>query len=87
MMEAPPDLSGGAFSIGVRIAQGVCMNTLERRQIVRSRVIDVSVAKAAVHESRRQRAEAAKKLRKSMAASRYDAMERETISYSRQATG
>lgn len=63
------------------------MNTLERRQIVRSRVIDVSVAKAAVHESRRQRAEATKKLRKSMAASRFDTMERETISYSRQATG
>ena len=63
------------------------MNTLDRRQIVRSRVIDVSVAKAAVHESRRQRAEATKKLRKSMAASRFDAMERDTISYPRQAIG
>ena len=47
------------------------MNTLERRQIVRGQVIDVSVAKAAVNKSRRERAEAAKKLRKAMAASRF----------------
>ena len=63
------------------------MNTLDRRQIVRARVIDVSIAKAAVHESRRQRAEAAKKLRKAMAASRFESIEADTISYPRQANG
>ena len=61
------------------------MNTLDRRQIVRGHVIDVVVAKAAVHESRRQRAEATKKLRKAMAASRFKAIEADTISYPRQA--
>ena len=47
------------------------MNTLERRQIVRGQVIDLVVAKTAVTKSRRERADAAKKLRKALAASRY----------------
>jgi hypothetical protein len=56
------------------------MNTLERRQIVRGQVIDVVVAKAAINKSRRERSEAAKKLRKAMAASR-SSLKQETISY------
>ena len=44
------------------------MNTFERRRLIKGRVIDVTVAKAGVHESRRERAEAAKKLRKALAA-------------------
>ena len=56
------------------------MNTLERRQLVKSRVIDVQVAKAAVNESRRQRAEAAKALRKDLAAARYATAQRDTVS-------
>jgi hypothetical protein len=63
------------------------MNTLERRQIVKSRVIDVVVAKAAVNESRRQRREAAKKLRKALAASQFASVKTDTISYPRQALG
>jgi hypothetical protein len=64
------------------------MNTLERRQIVKGHVIDVVVAKAAIHKSRRERAEAAKKLRKAMAASRFVASAKaDTISYPRQAAG
>lgn len=63
------------------------MNTIERRRIVRGRVIDVSVAKAAVHASRRQRAEAARALSKAMAASRFEAAEADTISYPRQVNG
>ena len=35
------------------------MNTLERRQIVRGQVIDMAVAKTAVTQSRRERADAA----------------------------
>lgn len=62
------------------------MNTLERRQIVRGHVIDVAVAKAAVNQSRRERAEAAKKLRKALAASRFAALKTETISYPRRAS-
>ena len=56
------------------------MNTLERRQFVRGQVIDVAVAKTAINKSRRERADAAKKLRKAMAASRYAATTVETIS-------
>jgi len=53
-------------------AQGfICMNALERRRLVKARVIDVKVAKAAVNESRRQRVEAAKALRKDLAAHTY----------------
>ena len=63
------------------------MNTLERRQIVRGQVIDVSIAKAAVHASRRERSEAAKKLRKAMAAQRFDTRQIDTIAYPRQANG
>ena len=40
------------------------MNTLERRQIARGQVIDMVVAKTAVTKSRREREDAAKKLRK-----------------------
>jgi hypothetical protein len=56
------------------------MNTLQRRQIAKSQVIDLSIAKAAINKSRRQRAEAAKNLRKSMAAGHYARM-MDTISY------
>lgn len=59
------------------------MNTLERRQIVRGQVVDIAVAKTAINKSRRERAEAAKKLRKALAASRYAKLKVETISYPR----
>ena len=59
------------------------MNTLERRQIARGQVIDMVVAKTAITQSRRERAEAAKKLRKALAASRYAKVRVETISYPR----
>lgn len=48
------------------------MNTLERRRLVKSQVIDVKVAKAAVNASKRQRAEAVKALRKDMAAKHFE---------------
>ena len=48
------------------------MNTFERRRLVKGQVIDVKVAKAAVNASRRQRAEAAKALRKAMAAQHFN---------------
>ena len=64
------------------------MNTLERRQIVRGQLIDVSIAKAAINKSRRQRADAAKKLRKAMAASHFaSTIKSETVSYPRHAVG
>jgi hypothetical protein len=63
------------------------MNTLERRQLVKSRIVDVKVAKAAVNESRRERAEAAKALRKALAANRYASAKPDTISYSQRAAG
>jgi hypothetical protein len=47
----------------------------------------VKVAKAAVHESRRQRAEAAKGLRKDLAAHRYATAPRDSISYSQRVAG
>ena len=59
------------------------MNTLERRQIVRGQVIDMSVAKTAINKSRRERADATKKLRKALAASRYAKLRVDTISYPR----
>jgi hypothetical protein len=71
----------------VCLCGGTKMNTLDRRQLVRGHVIDASVAKAAVHASRRERAEAAKKLRKAMAAQRFDTRQTDTISYPRQAAG
>lgn len=63
------------------------MNTLERRQLVRGHVIDVSIAKTAINKSRRERAEAARKLRKVMAASRFESMKSDTVSYPRHAAG
>jgi hypothetical protein len=63
------------------------MNTLQRREIVKRHIIDVEVAKAAIGQSRRERKEAAKKLRKAMAANRYDNRHVDTISYPRQALG
>jgi hypothetical protein len=59
------------------------MNTLERRQIVRGQVIDLAVAKTSINKSRRERADAAKRLRKALAASRYAKLRVETISYPR----
>jgi hypothetical protein len=59
------------------------MNTLERRQIVRGQVIDLAVAKTSINKSRRERADAAKKLRKALAASRYAKLRVDTISYPR----
>ena len=64
------------------------MNTLERRQIARAHIIDVSIAKAGIGKSRRQRAEATKKLRKAMAASHFaSTIKTETVSYPRRAHG
>ena len=57
------------------------MNTLERRKLARAQVIDVAVAKAAIHKSRRQRLEAEKSLKKAMIASRSAVIPSETISY------
>jgi hypothetical protein len=59
------------------------MNTLERRQIARGQVIDLAVAKTSINKSRRERADAAKKLRKALAASRYAKLRVDTISYPR----
>jgi hypothetical protein len=59
------------------------MNTLERRQIARGQVIDLVVAKTAINKSRREQADAAKKLRKALAASRYAKLRVDTISYPR----
>lgn len=59
------------------------MNTLERRQIIKGHLIDAVVAKAAVNQSRRKRKEAAKKLHKELAASRYASTQPDTISYPR----
>ena len=59
------------------------MNTLERRQIVRGQVIDLAVAKTSINKSRRERADAAKKLRKALAASHYSKLRVDTISYPR----
>ena len=62
------------------------MNTLERRQLVKARVVDVKVAKAAVNESRRERVAAAKALRKALAATRFaSAVQRDTVSYPQRA--
>jgi hypothetical protein len=67
--------------------RGCVMNTLQRREIVKSHIIDVAIAKTGIGQSRRERKEAAKKLRKAMAASRFAAQRGETISYPRQALG
>lgn len=63
------------------------MNTLQRREIVKSHIVDVAIAKASIGQSRRERKEAAKKLRKAMAASRYASQQVDTISYPKQALG
>lgn len=63
------------------------MNTLERRQLVKARVVDVKVAKTAVNESRRQRDEAAKVLRKELAAKRYATAQRNSVAYQLRAAG
>jgi hypothetical protein len=57
------------------------MNTLERRQLVRGHVIDVAVAKAAIHRSRRERAEAGKLLRKALAKNQFATRPIESVSY------
>jgi hypothetical protein len=57
------------------------MNTLERRQLVRGQIIDVAVAKAAINKSRRERAQAAKDLRKAMAKNRFATRRLDSISY------
>jgi hypothetical protein len=59
------------------------MNTLERRQIARGQIIDLAVAKTSINKSRRESADAAKKLRKALAASRYAKLRVEMISYPR----
>jgi hypothetical protein len=57
------------------------MNNQERRQLVKANVIDASVARAAVNESRRQRAAAACRLRKDMAAKNFASRSIDTVSY------
>lgn len=49
------------------------MNTLERRLIIKNHVVDVVVAKAAFNQSRRERTDAARRLRKALAAKQYAA--------------
>jgi hypothetical protein len=62
------------------------MNNVERRQLVKAGVIDVSVAKTAINESRRHRNEAAKKLRKELAALQSSHKVRDSVSHPRHAT-
>ncbi|HYF48496.1 MAG TPA: hypothetical protein VEJ63_03780 [Planctomycetota bacterium] len=59
------------------------MNIIQRRQLIKGRVIDLSVAKAAITRSRRERAEAARLLRKALGAKRAASAAPETISYPR----
>lgn len=62
------------------------MNTLERRRMIRDQLVDVSIAKVAVNQSRRQRSDATKKLRKVMAAGHLATIiKSEMISYPRHA--
>jgi len=62
------------------------MNALERRRIIKGQVVDVAVAKVAINRSRRERADAVKKLRKEIAASRFiSAVQSESMSLPRQA--
>jgi hypothetical protein len=63
------------------------MNVLERRQIVKGRVIDAVVAKAAVSQSRRERSDATRKLRKALGAHRYASVKADTVSYPRHTNG
>ena len=57
------------------------MNTQERRQLARAQVIDAAIAKAAINKSRRERANAAKDLRKALAQSQYASRRTDSISY------
>lgn len=57
------------------------MNTLERRRMIKERMVDVAVAKTEMNASRRRRREAARRLQKSMVASRFAARPVDTISY------
>jgi hypothetical protein len=57
------------------------MNTQERRQLVRGQVIDAAIAKAAINKSRRERAKAAKDLRKALAQSQYASRHTDSVSY------
>jgi hypothetical protein len=57
------------------------MNTQERRQFVRAQVIDAAVAKAAINKSRRERAVAAKDLRKAMTHNQFAHRKLDSISY------
>lgn len=55
------------------------MNTLERRRIAKAQLIDVSVVKADLSQSRRQTADDTKKIRKDLAATRFAAKQRDTL--------
>ena len=57
------------------------MNNMERRQLARANVIDASIARTAVNESRRHRKEAAVRLRKDMAAKSFSSRSIDTIAY------
>jgi hypothetical protein len=59
------------------------MNIIERRQIIKGRVIDLAVAKAELSRSRRERAESARLLRKALASKRAASVPPETVSYPR----
>ena len=56
------------------------MNTLQRRQLAKDQIIDISIVKAAIHKSQREQAEAVKSLKKAMAAGRF-ASNADTIAY------
>jgi hypothetical protein len=60
---------------------GLRMNIVQRRQLIKGHVIDAAVAKTAVSRSKRQRADAARTLRKAFAASRAAAIKLDTIAY------
>ena len=68
---------------GARVQRGIRMNIIERRQLIKGRVIDLSVAKAEINRSRRERAEAARLLRKALVAKRAASVPPETVSYPR----
>ena len=57
------------------------MKTFERRQLVKANVVDASVARVAINASRRERAAAAERLRKDLAAKNFAGRSIETISY------
>ena len=63
------------------------MNTLERRKIIKNSIVDATVAKTAFNKSRRERAEAARKLSKALAASRYNVSRSGAASYSQYGIG